>query len=122
MDNEMERRMELQLIPQRLLVFLLGSSILVLGFIHLANNPYSHLIGYVGFPLSRVLALMGLLSAIFAIPQFIHLLRRVRKLEDDLNIERKRKVEEWVYVGRGAGVICAGIIAGFWIYALCCVA
>lgn len=94
---------ERQLLPQRLMVFLLGNSILVLGFSEIVSK--SKFLSYVISSLGLVFSLIGLIH-------FCRLPKRLNAMEG-IKHNWKRFLASWKQ-GRGIGIPCSILFIIFW--------
>lgn len=106
--NVQKAREERQLLPQRLMVFLIGNSILVLGF-----GP---MIGSALF-LSQVLGFVGLVFSGVALAHFWRLPARLDAYEGIRDKGVRRFFTNWIR-GRGIGIPCSMLFIIFWLFAV----
>ncbi len=106
--NAQRLREERQLLPQRLTVFLVGNSVLVLGFGTMIDTAWS---------LSQVLAIVGLLFSCFGLAHFCRLPKRIDALEGIQDRGSRRFLATWIH-GRGIGIPCLVLFITFWVCAI----
>jgi len=108
--NAQRLKEERQLLPQRLMVFLIGNSVLVLGFSTMIDSALF---------LSRVLGFVGLVFTCFGLAHFWRLPRRLDTLEGIQDRGFRRFLKTWKK-GRGIGIPCSILFIIFWLFALVC--
>ena len=106
--NAQKLREERQLLPQRLMVFLIGNSVLVLGFGTMIDNACF---------LSQVLGFVGLVSSSLGLAHFWRLPRRLDTLQGIEDRGCRRFLATWIH-GRGIGIPCSILFVIFWLFAV----
>lgn len=106
--NAQRLREERQLLPQRLVVFLIGNSVLVLGFGTMIDSALF---------LSRVLGFVGLIFSSLGLAHFWRLPRRLDTYEGIQDRSVRRFLTTWIH-GRGIGIPCSILFIAFWVCAI----
>lgn len=100
--------LERQLIPQRLAAFLIGNSVLVLGFATIMEHSVC---------LSKVLSVIGVLVSLWGSWHFAPLPKRLDDLEGEEAGLRSYRFSRW-RKGRFVGIPFSAFFIGFWICAV----
>jgi len=95
-------------ISARLTGFLVWQSILVLAFAEIAGQSYF---------LSQVLSILGLVSTLISLGNFLRLPARIDALEGRED-KGARRLIRWMLQGRGLGIDCSLIFLMFWVSAI----
>lgn len=106
--NTQRLREERQLLPHRLTVFLIGNSVLVLGFATVMDTDLC---------LSRVLGFVGLAFSSLGLAHFWRLPKRLDTLEGIQDRGFRRFLRTWIH-GRGIGIPCSMLFIFFWLCAV----
>ena len=106
--NAQRLKEERQLLAPRLTVFLIGNSVLVLGFATMIASALF---------LSQVLGFVGLVFSSVGVAHFWHLPRRLDTYEGIPDKGVKRFLTTWIH-GRGIGIPCSMLFMIFWLFAV----